>query len=302
MEKPQVHQFVLQAWRASLPRKLPWIFGGIVALAGIAKNQFSTGPLLDASSLEEFIGNLSKQDPYQALLLVLMLVVLATVGIFGKSNLIVSLGFVADKPNLPNHPDTATTIGKNFFRGLLLEGIAFLAFLIVIGILAIPPLIAASYNPETLPLLMLLSLITLAPLALAIFFIRQFSLLYLLLSPLHIRGAIETGSALFYRFIVPSLLFGLFSFALAVLFTFCANLVILVTTVLFEKISIPIPETSVSLVLGFVLFSWFVVFQQALWIAFFKSLAGPRKTDKPIKEKEGVLVGNDTLPEIPPAQ
>ncbi|MFZ2299544.1 MAG: hypothetical protein WAW00_00205 [Candidatus Moraniibacteriota bacterium] len=302
MESPPIHQCVLQAWRASLPRKLPWIFGAVIALAGIAETQFGAGPLLDTFSLEESFKSLAGQDPQEALLIALIFVSLSIVGMFGKSNLIVALGFVADKPHLPNHPDTAKAIGTNFLRGLLLESIAFLAFLIVIGILAIPPLIAASYNPEALPLLVLLSLITLVPLALILFFIKQFSLFYLLLSPLRIRGAIEVGSSLLYRRIAPSLLFGLFSFALSVLFTFCANLVILVITVLFDKISIPLPETYASLAIGFALFAWFAVFQQALWIAFFKSIAGPRDTEEPIKEKESVPIGNDTLPEIPPAQ
>ena len=123
---------------------------------------------------------------------------------------------------------------------------------------------------------------------------------YLLLSPLAIRSAIETGAGPFSRSFFPSLMFGMFSFALTVLFTFCLNLVILSIVVLSQKISVPLQEAGVSLAIGFVFFAWFAIFQQALWLAFFKAIAGTRDAKKTVAEKEAAFTDNN-LPEIPPA-
>lgn len=300
MEKLRFREFFLQAWAAATPRKLPWIFGSVIAAAGIAENQLSEQMLGDRASFKDFIQAASETMP-ETVAVILILILLFAIGIFGKSNLIVSLAFVTGKTGLPDHPDTARAIGRNFWHALQVEGIAFLALLATVGVLSVPLLIASSRNPGALGTLIGLSILTFVIIAIAVFLIKQFALFYFLLSPVRIRAAIELGSSLFCRFIVPSLLFGLFSLALAVLFTFCVNIVILSIAVLFGRASIPVPETYISLAIGIASFAWFAVFQQALWLAFFKSVASQQETAKQAEEKESAPIG-DNLPEIPPAQ
>ncbi|MEK9151456.1 MAG: hypothetical protein AAB547_02390 [Patescibacteria group bacterium] len=300
MERLRFREFFLQAWAAAAPRKLPWIFGAVIAAAGIAENQLSEQMLGNRASFKDLIQAASETMP-ETMSIILILILLFAISIFGKSNLIVSLAFITGKTGLPNHPNTAHTIAKNFFRAFRLECLAFLAILAVIGILAIPLLIASSRNPEALTLLIPLSIFTLILVAIIVFLIKQLALFYLLLSPVRTREAIELGSALLYRFVIPNLLFGLFSLALAILFTFCVNLVILGIAVLFDKASVPVPETYASLAIGFASFAWFAVFQQALWLAFFKSIASPREPEKVVEKEEAALITTN-LPEIPPAQ
>lgn len=282
-----------------MPKKLPWIFGGVVAVTGIIENQSGAEILGDHASFGSLF-SMTTASPETILFPALVFIFLFGVGILGKSNLIASLAFVAGKTGLSNHPDNARAVGKNFFRALLLEGIALLALLAVIGILAIPLLIASSRNLEAQGLIAILSILTFIPVAIIIFLIKQLSLFYLLLSPVRTRGAIEVGSALFYRHIVPSLLFGLFALTLAVLFTFLTNLIILIVVLLFGKLSIPLPEIYASLAIGAAAFTWFAVFQQALWLVFFKSIAGPRVTETAATEKAEALISGN-LPETPPA-
>jgi len=97
-----------------------------------------------------------------------------------------------------------------------------------------------------------------------------------------------------------SFFFILLTLLLTGLFTFCVNLVILVVTTLSKKVPFIITKDSVSLFLSFVLFAWFTIFLQALWIAFFKSIARP-KTDPIVEEKE-VAMERNIVPEVPPAQ
>lgn len=308
LEKLQLQTLLLSAWRASLSRRLPWIFGSLLAIAGVIESR-ATARLPDTASFPEFLHIISEKSGEALLSFLLIFVFLFSLEVFGKSNLIVSLSFVTGRAHLSNHPDNARAIGKNFFRTLLLECLTLLFLLAVIGIFSLPFLIASSQNPEALDTLLSLGLLAFIPIAIAVFFIWQFALFYLLLSPLQIRGSIEAGGSLFSRFIFPSLLFGLFSFVLTVLFTFCANLVILGIAALSEKVGLPLEEASIALVVGLAFFTWFSIFQQALWLAFFRSIAGPprlgeagpHETEELIKEKESAL-DNQALPEIPPAQ
>jgi hypothetical protein len=300
LEKLPLHLFFLSAWRASFSKKLPWIFGSLLAVAGAIESRLgSTFP--DTASFQEFLNMVSGKSAETILSFFLIFIFLFSFDIFGKSNLIVSLSFVTGKTRLPSHPDNIRAIGKNFFRALLLECLVLLFLLTVIGVLSLPFLIAASRNPEVMDTLLGLGLIAFVPIALAVFFIKQLSLFYLLLSPLQIRGSLETGSSLFSRFIFQNLLFGLFSFILTALFTFSVNAVILGIALLLKKSALPLEDTSLTLVIGLVFFAWFSIFQQALWLAFFKFIASPRETKEAVKEKEPTL-DNRTLPEIPPAQ
>lgn len=297
MERLRFHEFLLQAWRASISKKLPWIFGLIIAVASIAETRLNAG-IPDTSSFDELIGIFGGKSSDEWLSIFLWIIFLFVISTLGKSNLIVSLSSVAGKTGLKNYPDTARAIGKNFFSALLLDGLAVFLLLAVITILSLPLWIASLHNPEAMTPLISLGFLTFIPIIIIIFFVRQYALFYLLLSPLSIRGAIETSSVLFSRFFFPSLLFGLFSFALTTLFTFFLNLVILSIVVLSHKVSLPSGDTSISLATGLVFFSWFSVFQQALWIAFFKAIAGTHDTQKATAEKE-TAIANNNLPETP---
>lgn len=300
LEKLQLHTLIISAWRASFSKRLPWIFGSLLAIAGVIESRMAA-KFPDTASFPEFLNIISEKSGETLLSLLLVLIFLFSLEALGKGNLIVSLSFVTGKTALLNHPDNTRAIGKNFLRAFLLECLALLFLLTVILIFSLPFLIASSQNPRALDTLLSLGLLAFVPIAIAVFFISQFALFYLLLSPLQIRASIEAGSSLFSRFIFSSLRFGLFSFALTVLVTLLVNTLILSIAALLETLSLSLGETSIALVIGLTFFAWFSIFQQALWLAFFKSIAGQNKPAELIKEKESVL-DNQTLPEIPPAQ
>ncbi|MDO8566379.1 MAG: hypothetical protein Q7S04_04355 [Candidatus Moranbacteria bacterium] len=300
LEKLPFRTFILSAWQATLSKKLPWIFGTLLAIAGVIESRISL-TLPDTTSFPEFLNSISEKSEGALLSFLLIFVFLFGLEIFGKGNLIASLSFVTGKTHLPSYPVNARAIGKNFIRTFSLECLTLIFLLAVIGIFSLPFLIASSQNPGVMTTLLQLGFLAFIPIAIAIFFVSRFALFYLLLSPLKIRGSIETGGALFSRFIFQSLLFGLFSFILTILFTFFVNTIILGIVTLSKKIGIPFEETSIALIVGLAFFTWFSIFQQALWLAFFKSIAGQDETTEFAKEKESVF-DNHTLPETPPAQ
>lgn len=300
MEKVYFHKLLLQAWTASRAKKLPWIFASIVALAGLIGNRVNTG-FGEATSPEELFHIIIQKSPQEVWYIFFGLFIFFVISVVGKSNLIVSLSFITYRNNLPNYPTTARAIGGNFIRSFFVECIALFFLIATVGVLSLPLFIASETNPGALPSLIIFSSFTFIPVALTIFLIKQFALFYLLLSPLGIRRSIENSSALFSRFFSLGLLFALFSFFVTISFTFFANLVILGITVLSKSISLPFGEGTLSLIVSFVFFTWFALFEQALWLAFFQSIGGRRKEIRTVKEKENSLDA-DILPEVPSAQ
>lgn len=300
MEKLYFRKLLLQAWIASRTKKLPWIFAAIVAVVSLMGGRMNTG-IGEASSLEELFRIITQKSPQELGFIFFALLIFFIVGIVGKSNLIASLSFMTHKNVLSNHPSTLRAIGRNSLRSFFLECIALFLLLLTIGILSLPLLIASEANPGAMSSLLLFGSLTFIPIALSIFLMKQFALFYLLLSPLSIRESIETSTLLFSRFFSLSFLFLFFSFLIAALFTFFVNLVILGTVVLSTNIFLPFRESDISFIISLAFFTWFALFEQALWLSFFQSIAGRHEEAETVKEKENAL---DTriLPEVPPAQ
>ncbi|MEI8096744.1 MAG: hypothetical protein WCG73_01410 [Candidatus Moraniibacteriota bacterium] len=299
MEKPFFFKLILEATVATFTKKLPWIFGSFMTFAALLGSMWNAD-IANTDSLEALFQVVSQKTPQELFSLFIILFVLFISSTLGKGNLIVSLSFVTHKNNPSNHPTTLHSLWKNFTLTFLVECIAFIFLIAIIGILSVPFLIASGTKPAAMPLLLNFAILTFIPIALVVSFIKECTFLYVLLSPIKIRSAIEASRVLFSRFIARSFFFTLLTLILTGLFTFCVNLVILGITVLSEKISLPLTKEFFSFVISFVFFTWFTLFLQALWIAFFKSIASP-KTDPIVEEKE-VVVEEGILPEIPPAQ
>lgn len=298
MERLNFQDFFLQAWRASISKKLPWLFGIVLAGVMSAAEIFLRTSVPENVTASELVRIFSENNLQEWITPFFLLTLLFVIGTASRGNLIASLAFVAGKKSLENYPTSLRAVGKNSLRALALEVSIILTLLLAIGIVSLPLFIAATYNPATLELLVTLGIFTLMPILLVIFFIREYALLYLLLSPLSVRGAIEAGCTLFSRFVFPSLLLGLFLYVITTLFTFCLKLVILGITALSHTILMPLEDNSLSLIISFVFFAWFAIFQQALWIAFFKAIASTTKKETSAVEKSATFTENN-LPETP---
>jgi len=298
MEKTSFYKLILEAYTATFAKKLPWVFGSFVTISSFIESKINTD-ITNAPSFEALFQTVSQKSPQELGTVFLVLFFLFILSAFGKGNLIVSLSFITNKNNLPNHSTTLRTLSKNFTVTFLLECIAFFFLVAIIGIFSIPVLIASGTNPSAVPILLSFAILTFIPIALVVSLIKEFSFIYVLLSPLKIREAIEASRILFSRYKARSFFFVILTLLLTGLFTFCINLVILGITALSEKVSLLVTKESISLFVSFFLFAWFTIFLQALWIAFFKSIAH-LKTDPVVEEKE-VTMERNVVPEVPPA-
>lgn len=298
MEKLLFREFFRAAWQASISKKLPWVFGVIISAVSILETKLHI-TLTEATTPDKLVHILTQKTPDEWLGLLITLTILLLVGIFGRSNLIPALSFVAGKKDLPNHPHTPQALWKNFLRGICLEGVMLLVILFSVIILSLPFWLASVYNPEAITSLALFGALTLIPIITVLFFVRQYALLYLLLSPIGIRGAFEASCKLFSRYMLPSFLFGLFMFLLTLLFTFLLNLAILSISALATAIFLLPEKISLPLIISGICFAWFAILQQALWIAFFKAIAGTENKEEVVTEKTAPFIENNKIPDVP---
>lgn len=301
MEKLLFREFFLEAWRATTKKSLPWIFGAVIGIASILETKLDI-IIPETVTPDTLTDILTQQTPSEWVWVCLSLALLWFIGIFGRSNLIPALSFVTGKKDLPNHPNTLPALWANFLRGLCLEGVLLLAILLFTIPLSLPFWLASSRNPEAMSPLTILAILTLIPIIIILFFIRQYAFLYSLLSPIGIRGAFEASAKLFSRYMLPSLLFGIFAFILTFLFTFSLNLAILSVSALATAISIPPEKIFLSLILGGVFFAWFAIFQQTLWMVFFRTIAKEENREKSVPEKTTSFIENNKVPDVPPVQ
>ncbi len=265
MERIPFSIIIQESWRISFTRASFFIFGLFMALPFVG--QF----FLPTQMTEKAWFTFFQTHP---LLIFFVLFTLSLSKLFGKSNLIVALHHLT-KEKTPLRIFSFQSLWKNFVKGVFIDTLLFVFFLLLFAILLLPSLFSFLFLgtlPHALPFLGLLIFL---PVALMSFFIREFSFFYLVLSPLSLRASFEASTTLFMKHRNVCLLFGLFTLLIGVLFTFSLNLAMLGIVALFR--GNPFLSEEGALV-GTSLFflSWYEIFWQALWLNFFKRLATPK--------------------------
>ncbi|MDD2766846.1 MAG: hypothetical protein PHH40_03725 [Candidatus Moranbacteria bacterium] len=299
MKKIPFPVLLKEAWQATFSQKTPWVFGFFIATASVLVQMFNRDLIsLQIQSFEDLFRFITEKTPEEITLACLFLLALFLVHSFGTGNLIKSLSFLIKKPSALHSLFSFHFLWKNFSLTLIIECVFFFLILFLLGIFSLPFFVASQINPAVIPLLQSLAFFLFLPLLLILSLLKRFSLFYALFSSLRLRVVFETASLLLSRFFSASLLFFFFTLILTLLFTFLVNIAILTSTVLVEQNILPFTEFSVRFFLSLLFFSWFSVFENALWIAFFKSLASPRVTKKITKGEES-LIEENVLVETP---
>lgn len=290
MEKISFSDILWESFRLSFADKKLLLFGFFLAVP--IASQFLL-PLSSENSLNtEATVQLVSTFPFTTFAVLCFFFFLH---ILGKGSLIALLSSFI-RPTLPKPSVTPSLIWKNTKKTFLLNTVFGIFFILLIFFLSLPSFISFflfGHIPKTL-----ISLGTGVFLfvALIVFFIHTFSLFYFLLSPLKLFSAIERGYVLLYTYRLSSLLFGLFTFSLCIIFTFCLNLVMLGGVVLFQGIFQDIPQSIVFFIMSLCSLTWFTVFTQALWLNFFIRLATPKD---PLPEKAPEAILKESVPETP---
>lgn len=281
MGKAPFSELFLQAWKASSPKTVTLAFGLLVA-AGAASEQLALQAFWQPApeSLAAVLrGAWSEYAAFVSLVFVMMLLMHA----FGQANLIAALS-----ENKKMRFQRTDMVSRGV-KALAVDAVAAGVLGVLALVFAAPPLMALSANRGAFEGATLLSVFAFLPVLLAVLFIRQYGLFYYVLSALRFRSAVDQGATLFSKFIARSLMFWIFSFAIAAVFTFFLNAAMLGTSSLCIKAGLEAFSSEAALAIGFAGFIWFTIFDQALSLRFFEDLASEKDVEKLVSGEQRVF-------------
>lgn len=288
MEKISLLTLFVKSWRLSFACSRFYLFGLCIALP-LASQLFFPLPH-DSSDIMTLIPLIHSHFLFFSV----FLIVICLSTIFGKSQLIPSLYKKIHPTNVETSNPPTTSLWKNFQKTILLElGFYFFLFCIFL-VLSLPSITSLFFFKMISDTLIHLGFFAGILIFLLTFLIKEFSLFYYLLSPLHLLPAIERGSIFCMKKLSTSIFFLMTYFLFSLLFTFSLNLVMLGGVVLFQKLNLSESSTIVAFLISLPCLVWYAVFSQSLWLTFFLELATPKST----APKEPVLF-QEKVSEIP---
>jgi len=287
--------FFQEAWKTTFSQRIPWIFGAFLALSSVLGEKILTPFLsLQNPSFEDIQKIFLEKTDKELILTGCLLLLIFLFYIFGTGNIIHSLSFLTKKMPEEKHFPPLQTLWKNCWKTFLIELIFFCFLFLVILLLSLPSLFAFFFHSSSLPLLQNVAQFFFIFIFFFLTLFKRISFLYSFLSPLSLRNSFETTTLFLSRFFTPSLLFFFSIWIYSLFFTFFLDIAILITTTVLQYISVLFIEYSIHFFVSFIFLSFFFVFENTLWILFFKKFAGSHlekkvldsEKEKPLQEKE----------------
>lgn len=180
---------------------------------------------------------------------------------------------VQEKTTEESKSPTKKALLSSALVSLLFELSYWGAVVLLSFIVVIPVFLAARYNPSAAPMIAELGLILILVLSIALFYLKEFSLLYRLLAHIRPLPALELGLKLFKKHLFWSVLFGLFLMGLSLLFTFFANLAIIAS----DFIKTEVAQSVASAAIAVAILGVGAVIEEVLRLLFFHALAAAPK-------------------------
>ncbi len=292
-EKISFYTLTLLSYKKTFLQKTPWIFGSILSLVMILENKvFSFAQ--NIHSPQELWLLISHQTFHTLSIFLCIFIGFILLSVFARGNLIASLHFLLKNKKDSSHKKISLL--KNMWTVFSIEAYFLLLFFPLASILLLPIFIPSLNNSPLIPLLTRFALITLLFCFLFFSLLKQFIFCYSIFSFIPLLTAFRLGLTLFRKHFFLSSLFFFFTLFLSGLFTFLVNIVILGTVALTQWIHFSWGEKNIETVSLFILFSFFAVFLQTLWILFFQSIAEPKEVSY---EKKESAPSENIIPDIP---
>ncbi len=279
MDKLSWFDIIKKSWHLSFARASFFVYGGVLSIPILVQVFFpSLSTDLSPALIQEYIAH----NPFSSCITLLLF--FSSI-VFGKSRLI--LGLAEALKEKKSRPQTDwRSFALSLKKGFLIDSRFAFFSILLITVVALPSLMAMAIIGTVSSVLTFLSLSVLLPVLFTASLIREVLYLYLLLTSLRFQSSLETSIHFFnkYRSIIFS--FGFFILGLSLLFTFSSNLVMLGIVALLRSTLSSLSEGIIISGGTFILFAWYEVFRQAMWLIFFEQLARPQNNP----EKEGELI------------
>jgi len=316
MKKIDYLGILKKSWNITWHNKYLWWFGFFLALgSGGGSYNFPAGSENTEENGEKIIQAVSSFiETYWVLLLtgLLILIVLFLVVVVLK---IISRAGLIKSVDKINKGETSSfkegfSQGKKYFWKILFTGLLLSIFVMaVIAALASPVVLLVILKSYILAVIMgIMAVLIIIILAIIVAFIREYAYIYLVLSDIGIKPALENAYSLFRKNILPSIILALIFIPIGIVVGIGILMVLILLALIFvmiglalyfilSKIGVVIAITlGVLVFLVVVLFiqSVFQTFRQAVWVLFFKEIASVEKEDI-IKEAEIVKAEGKVL-------
>jgi hypothetical protein len=294
-------EILKKSWSITWNNKYLWWFGFFLAL-GINGLDFN-GPFNSGGGKEKeekiFNALAGYFDRYQELIISLLIVLLlisislVILKIICRAGLIKSVAEI-EKGKIGSFK-TGFKEGKKYFWKLLGTDFIVGFFFIIILIVLFSPIAFLIYLKSYWLALVLGILATIIIIALAILvaFLKEYACIYLVLSDISIRSALESGYQLFLKNFWPSIIFSIIFIPIALVLGLGILMTLIILAVIFGIIGvifylilakigaviIAVLGILFFLILTLVLQSIFETFKQASWVLFFHEIATVKKEE-----------------------
>lgn len=298
-------EIVKNAFVMTKKNKSMWFFGFLVFIGSLVSKLNFNGkfPKGQQETFHSLIDTIQKY-PNISIALTAFLIILAIALYLLK--LIATASLIKLSNNIVLYGQMKISLvfneGKIYVWKLLgLEVLVWLTLIIVAALLLMPIGYLFSLDSKVFASIFLLfAAIILLSLFLLVFYIVKFGQIFLVLSEIKLRTAIESAYELFIENIKESMIFGLISIAisllflmatmlLALIFAFITALIAYLAYLIFAKVGSIIIVTisaAVLLVLIATIFSWLIAFFQAAWVLFFQQISFKKANEDEITETE----------------
>jgi len=300
MEKIQYLDIIKRAFVITWKNKFLWIFGfllfiGILPLElGAKRDLIVPVNSVAATYLKTYWEKYPATSVFIAIVLILLAFILLLLRLISIAAIIKSANNIAvykQSSILKIFFETKKYLGKLFILDFILISI----FAIISSILFIPIVYLFSLGAyisfgisSVIAGVMIICLIVL------VYFLRKYSQIYLVLSEMRLKIAIESAYDLFERKAKESLLFGiiaiglrigmaLVSIAILIMVGIVITPLALLCYIMFAKAGIVIASALgliIAIIAMMLAYSWFELFIQALWVQFFQEITLQKKKDK----------------------
>lgn len=316
MEKVDYMGILKRSCKISWRNKYLWWFGFILALGRVGMN--FNAPIgsngteeIDESYVERITDFF---DRYWGIMfialgvLAILVIILIILKIISRAGLIKSVSGI-NKGEEYNFKKGFSQGKKYFWKLFFTSLLISLFFLVVLAVVVSPVVFLIVLKSYPLAIFLgILALLIIITLSIIVAFIKQYAYIYLVLSDIGVRPAIENAWQLFRNNLVKSILFALLLIAIGIIVGIGMFMVIFVLALIFLLVGLllylMLAKVGIAIAVGLGLLallaamlliqSVFETFRQASWVLFFKEIATVEEDDvvkepEVIKEKEEVL-------------
>jgi hypothetical protein len=293
-------KIIKDAWKLCWKHKFLWILGFLVFVGTLANNFTLNRNSQNSDMRMQIVLDYINQHPIIYFVIATLSFLVFAISLVAQAGLIKAVNDITLYQQL-GYRKTLKAGRAYFWNILIINLLTVLAVITTITLVAVPSMLLLSFKAYVLAFMIsVLALFIFSFLGLLIFFVRKYSIIYLVLADCKFKEAIKKAYSILIGNPRSSILMLLITFGLYI--SLAASIILIVLSFIaiayLVKITISTAATSILLILASfaiiiimgLLFAFFTAFKEAAWIIFFKIISSTHIEEKIESEaKENVI-------------